>query len=56
MKRDLKVEHEFLNQEQAVKTENGVFLYVSEDGSEMIQLDNYLADYREWLIKRGVVK
>ncbi len=53
--RNLDTEHQFLEEEQAVKS-NGAFIYKSEDGAETIQLDNYLADYKEWLIENGIVK
>jgi len=53
--RNLEDEHQFLEEEKAVQRD-GAFIYTSEDGTEIIQLDNYLADYKDWLIEKGILK
>ena len=50
------IEKEFLESIEAVKTENGNYLYESKGGVHMIRLDCILGDYKDWLIVKGIVK
>lgn len=46
----------FCNERELVKNEHGVFLYVSKDGKDAMDVASMLEDYKEWLIEKKVVK
>ncbi len=52
----LKTERLFLEEMEAVKDENGKYLYKSRNADEILLLDFYLKDYKDWLIENGIVK
>lgn len=49
-------ERKFLEEREAVKNEHGVYAYQSKDGAEIMSLDHYLRDYKDWLIENKYVK
>ncbi len=51
----LKNERQFLEEMDAVKTENGNYIYISQDGNDMMKLDVYLQTYKEWLIDNKLI-
>lgn len=52
----VKDEVEYLTENEFVKNEHGVFLYISADGASRISLDGILHDYKLWLIENKKVK
>ena len=52
----LKTERLFLEEMEAVKNENGKYLYKSINEDEILLLDFYLKDYKDWLVQNGMVK
>ena len=51
----VKIERKFLEEYEAIKNENGVYVYKSDCGKEIFSLDHYLCEYKEWLIKNGYI-
>ena len=52
----VKTERKFLEQQEAEKTEAGVYVFTSSNGNEHISLDFYLLEYKQWLIENKIVK
>jgi hypothetical protein len=52
----LKTERLFLEEMEAVKNENGKYLYKSTNEDEILLLDFYLKHYKDWLVQNGMVK
>lgn len=52
----LKNETGFLKEMQFKRTEKGGYVYMSKDETHLIKLDFILAEYRDWLIAKGIVK
>lgn len=51
-----KVERRFLTEELGSEPNgNGVFLYHSADGNEMLKLDCVLQHYKDWLIENKIL-
>lgn len=50
------IEVKFLEENQAVKNEHGVYLFISQNGQDRISLDFYLLEYKNWLIENKIVK
>jgi hypothetical protein len=56
MENTLKNERLFLEENDSLKNANGAYLYKSESGNDILLLDYYLKDYKDWLIENGIVK
>ena len=52
----LKHETAYLEENDAEKNEHGAYIYISSNTYHSIRLDSMLRDYREYLIRKGVVK
>ncbi len=52
----LKTERLFLEEMEAVKDEKGSYLYKSRNADDILLLDFYLKEYKDWLVENGVVK
>ena len=51
----VKIERKFLQEQGAIQNEHGVYAYQSIDMTEIMSLDHYLREYKEWLIKNNYV-
>lgn len=51
-----KNERKFLDEEDTFKNEHGVYLFVSADGSERINLSFFLKHYKDWLIENKILR
>lgn len=51
----VKTEREFLNEMEAEKNNNDVYVFTSQNGKEHISLDYYLLEYKQWLIEKGIL-
>lgn len=52
----LKNEIDFCEERGFQKTTEGVFIYVSKNGMEYMNLPAILNDYKDWLIENNIVK
>ncbi len=52
----LKTERLFLEEMEAVKDERGSYLYKSRNADDILLLDFYLKEYKDWLVENGIVK
>lgn len=50
------VERQFLQEQGAIMNPHGVYVYQSSCGSEILSLDHYLREYKQWLIDNNYVK
>lgn len=50
------IERKFLEEQGAVQNPHGVYAYQSADGTEIMSLDHYLREYKEWLIENNYLK
>lgn len=52
----VKTERKFLEEQETIKNEHDVYVFTSYNGMEIISLDFYLLDYKNWLIENKILK